>query len=291
MTIRCHYWGQGRLVINLGDALVPLLLNALGHDVVTAQSTTPAVNPGRQLLVIGSLLDDSDLDRLQGPIDVWGCGWRGKPVASRNRDRLTIHAVRGPLSAKGLGLPASTVIGDPGLLMPSIIAAPRTRHGKRLVLPHCLRIGTTSRAERLKSTGADAVLSPWVLGHPSRPNWPMLRQAIARTTAARRLPTDARTTIKQIAGAGFVLTGSLHGAILCHAYGTPWAAYDDQGIDTPGKWHDLAALLQIDIALVRTIRAGEDWWATYGQNAISPDLKKLVEAFPFQATPLLPPRR
>ena len=78
-----------------------------------------------------------------------------------------------------------------------------------------------------------------------------------------------------------MLTGSLHGAILCQAYGTPWAAYEDHGIDAPAKWQDLAALLDIDIALVRTVGAGEAWWDRTGQWARPPELDPFLAAFPY----------
>ncbi len=104
MHLNCHYWGQDAFVLNLGDALVPLILRAFGHD--CTRGSEAAANAGRTLLVIGSLLDDADLDRIAGPIDVWGCGWRGGSVSDRNLDRVTFHgcAVRSPRGR--LGFPA-----------------------------------------------------------------------------------------------------------------------------------------------------------------------------------------
>lgn len=283
MNLRCHYWGQDRFVLNLGDALVPLILAHLGYGCRTGLPTGAVGNPGRTLLVIGSLLDDGDLDRIPGPIDVWGCGWRGRPLDNRNRDRLRFHAVRGPLTVRGLGLPPDTPVGDPGFLMPGIVAPPRQRHGQRLVIPHCLRLGRQSVGDRLRATGADRLLSPWVLSGRGRWRPPVLRQAVQRLRAAGTWPMGPVAAIQAIAGAGFVLTGSLHGAILCHAYGTPWAAYDDQGIDTPAKWQDLAALLGVDIALVRTVRDGEVWWNRAGHRAAMPDMTAMLAAFPHPA--------
>lgn len=280
MNLGCHYWGQGRFVLNLGDALVPLILEHLGYGCQAPARLQTVGNPGRTLLIIGSLLDDADLDRLDGPIDVWGCGWRGRPLASRNRDRLRVHAVRGPLTVRGLELPPDMPVGDPGFLMPRIIAPARHRNGQRLVLPHCLRIGRTRMDERLRATGADRVLSPWVLRRQGRLRPRPLLQDARRLLAAGTRPMGPVQAVQAIAGAGFVLTGSLHGAILSHAYGTPWAAYDDLGIDTPAKWQDLATLLEIDIGLVRSIREGEAWWDRTGQWAAIPDMDAMLRAFP-----------
>lgn len=282
MKLQCHYWGQESFVLNLGDALVPLILGYLGYECVAA-GTPDAINAGRTLLVIGSLLNDSDLDRIEGPIDIWGCGWRGQPISAHNRTRLRFHAVRGPMSVRGLELAPDTPVGDPGLLMPRIISSPAQRHGARLVLPHCLRLNKSPPMRRLRESGADRLLSPWVIRTPISVRPAAIAQAGRRIAAARRLPATVKSAVRAIAGARFVLTGSLHGAILSHAYGVPWAAYDDHGIDAPAKWQDLAALLQTDIALARDIRTGEAWWDRTGQWAARPDGSGLLAAFPFAA--------
>lgn len=279
MHVNCHYWGQDAFVLNLGDALVPLILRALGHD--CAPGSGAAVNAGRTLLVIGSLLDDADLDRIAGPIDVWGCGWRGGTVSDRNLERVTFHGVRGPLTARALGLSGTVPQSDPGFLMPRILPPPAVRHGRRLVIPHCLRVRTQRPAQRLAATGADGILSPWVARRQARLTSASLQQAARRLVSAAVWPRGVESSVRALAGAHFVLTGSLHGAILCQAYGTPWAAYEDDGIDAPAKWQDLAALLDIDIALVRTVGAGEAWWDRTGQWARPPELEPFLAAFPY----------
>lgn len=279
MYLNCHYWGRDAFVLNLGDSLVPLILRAFGHD--CAPRREAAANAGRTLLVIGSLLNDSDLDRIAGPIDVWGCGWRGGSVSDRNLDRLTFHGVRGPLTARALGLSSTLPQSDPGFLMPAILPPPAMRHGLRLVLPHCLRVRTQRPAERRAATGADAILSPWVVRRQGRLTSGNLKQATRRLLSAAIRPAGVEGSVRALAGARFVLTGSLHGAILCQAYGTPWAAYEDNGIDAPAKWQDLAALLDIDIALVRTVGAGEAWWDRTGQWARPPELEPFRAAFPY----------
>ncbi len=165
--------------------------------------------------------------------------------------------------------------------MPRIVSPPAARHGQRLVLPHCLRVQTQRPAQRLAATGADAILSPWVARRQGRLTSANLHQAARRLLSAAVGPRGVESSIRMLAGAHFVLTGSLHGAILCQAYGTPWAAYEDHGIDAPAKWQDLAALLDIDIALVRTVAAGEAWWDRTGQWARPPELEPFRAAFPY----------
>jgi hypothetical protein len=78
--------------------------------------------------------------------------------------------------------------------------------------------------------------------------------------------------VVRIAGAEFVLTGSLHGAILAQAYGIPWAAYDDGYVDAPPKWNDWAAYLGIRIEFIETLSEGRQWWATEGRRGRVQDL-------------------
>jgi len=93
-----------------------------------------------------------------------------------------------------------------------------------------------------------------------------------------------RTTwraVERIAGAAFVLTGSLHGAILAQAYGVPWAAYDDGYIDAPAKWQDWAAYLGVRLAFVADLAAGQQWWQSEGNRGALRDLEPLLAAFPY----------
>jgi hypothetical protein len=88
-------------------------------------------------------------------------------------------------------------------------------------------------------------------------------------------------TVHRIAGASFVLTGSLHGAIIAQAYGVPWAAFDDGCIDTPVKWRDWAEYLGISMAFTPTLEAGRHWWTQEGRRGRIRDLVPLLASFPY----------
>lgn len=99
-----------------------------------------------------------------------------------------------------------------------------------------------------------------------------------------RLGIPVRTAwqvIHRIAGAGFVLTGSLHGAILAQAYGVPWAAYDDGYVDVPEKWSDWAEYLGVRIVFATDFKTGMDWWKMEGHHGTIRNLTALREAFPY----------
>lgn len=283
--LRSYYWCEDHLLGNLGDALVPLLLRALGYMPVSLHATGPAVqNPHRGLLVIGSLLTDYDLAAINTAVGVWGCGWKGWPLSPQRQQQIIVHAVRGPHTVTGLGLPADTPLGDPALLLPRLTKLRRAPHGQTIVVPHYHRARLMTVQQRRHVTGCDEVVSPLVFQAQGirRRGWG--RQALAMSKGWLRLglrPFTPWAAVERLAGATFVLTGSLHGAILAQAYGVPWAAYDDGYIDARPKWLDWAAYLGITIAFVSTLAAGRQWWQTEGQRGAVRDLQPLLQAFPY----------
>jgi hypothetical protein len=284
-NVRCYYWREDAVVKNLGDYLAAIVLDALGYHCVNRGYPDPQVlNPGRCLLAIGSVLWERTFERISEPVDVWGCGWRGTPLSAAVMERVQIHAVRGPRTVTGLALPANTPLGDPALLLPQLKAMDIRHHGRTLVVPHFFRIDQISALQRCHLTGCDELLSIRVIG-TSIPGLRLLpRQLAGIVRAWVQLGIPVRTvwqTIHRIAGAAFVLTGSLHGAILAQAYGVPWAAFDDGYVDVPEKWYDWADYLGIQIRFVSTLAEGAQWWQTEGRNGAIRDLAPLLSAFPY----------
>lgn len=104
------YWWDG--VPNFGDAIGPDLVRALlpVDNIRHARAGDEGV-----LLGPGSILDYASKFR---DVVIWGTGFDphyGRPQIKN----ATILAVRGPLTAKALGINVP-VLGDPGLLLPEI---------------------------------------------------------------------------------------------------------------------------------------------------------------------------
>lgn len=280
-----YYWREDRLIGNLGDALAPILVRGLGYDLVSRQTIGPAIaNPGKTLLVIGSLLTVQNLSPLGPMLEVWGSGWKGSPLPAEIQQRLVIHAVRGPLTAAGLGLPPGIPLGDPALLLPRFVPRPVTRHGKPVVVPHFHRTRSQSARQRQQRSGCHELLSTMVIQPQGigRPGWLRQLAALAKTWLEWGMaPRTTRSAVNRLAGAGFVLTGSLHGAILAQAYGIPWAAYDDGYIDTAAKWQDWATYLGVELAFAANLTEGERWWMRSGRFGVVRDLSPLLAAFPY----------
>lgn len=283
--LRVYYWRQHALIGNLGDALVPYLLQSLGYDPVPPTADGPAAcNPGCTLIVIGSILTDADLAALAGPIDVWGCGWKGKPLSAATLAKLRIHAVRGPQTVAALGLPPATPCGDPALLLPRLLPRRIQRHGRAVVVPHLHRTASMTVQARCRLTGCAETVATQVFQAQGLRRRTWGREALTFAKIWLRCGVSLHTTwraVERIAGADFVLTGSLHGAILAQAYGVPWAAYDDGYIDAPAKWQDWAAYLGVRLAFVADLAAGQQWWQSEGNRGALRDLEPLLAAFPY----------
>lgn len=283
--IRCYYWLETALVKNLGDHLVALVLDAMGYRCVSQDYPERQVlNPGRCLLSIGSVLWNRTFERIVTPVDVWGSGWRGTPLPPETLQRVRFHAVRGPRTLAGLGLPVDTPLGDPALLLPRLKHDVIKHHNRTMVIPHFYRTDQMPARQRCSLTGCDAMLPMRVIGAPA-PGARISAKGLPRMIGAwvhHGIPIQtAWQTIRQIAGARFILTGSLHGAILAQAYGVPWAAYIDGYVDVPEKWQDWAAYLGIDLEFVTNLADGRRWWTKYGQAGKVGDLAPLLAAFPY----------
>ena len=185
--LRCCYWGENRALVNLGDLLVPLVIAGLGYRCVPRRTAdAQVVNPGRCLLVVGSLLTEADLGKIDCPVDVWGCGWKGRALAPRPGRELRFFAVRGPETAQGLNLPAEVALGDPALLLPRLLPPGAAPHGRTLVIPHGSRLDQLSARERCLRTGCDELLAPLVLRAPWDPVFGSLSWATAVQLLRRR---------------------------------------------------------------------------------------------------------
>lgn len=283
--LRGYYWKENQLLGNLGDALTPLVIAALGYELIP-QTTDGAVaiNEGHCFLGIGSLLAAENLARFTGPLDIWGGGWRGVCPPPTLLAQARIYAVRGPQTVTGLGLPADTPLGDPALLLPHLLPHRIRSHGRTVVVPHLHRLRLMSAEQRCRLTGCAEMVTTQVIQRQGigRSGWQRQSLVLIKNWlcyGAR--PSTRWGAIARIAGADFVLTGSLHGAILAQAYSIPWAAYDDGYVDVPAKWLDWAAYLGVQLQFVTTLAAGQQWWRYEGQRGVVRDLHQLLEAFPY----------
>jgi len=214
-----YFQGAGREGGNFGDVLAPYLVKKItGRDTV---GTAPdnwgwpdvdrtALPPG--YMVIGSVC------ALAGPNQkVWGCG-----VMNPDREMCAgakFYAVRGPLSrivleSKGFVVP--DIYGDPALLLPRYYDNPVEMKHEIGFIPHY--INNEDCVERFP--GAFQID---LLGHP----------------IGEGLFGKLESTIDKIRSCRVIVSTSLHGVIVAHAYGIPavWATFSKGARQlSGGKW-------------------------------------------------------
>ena len=264
---RINYFVKGAPTQNFGDYLPVLLAREL--------MLQPRVEADIYRL-IGSVIDSQWILRdlrhtvgaKSGRIAFWGCGMRdAQPLTPRARAQCSFFGVRGPLTRQALALPANTVMGDPGLLLPLLHRSsqpPVDTAQRTICIPHIH--DAKSDDELLAISGADCVVRPSIA---------------ASETALRQV-------IDRIVHADFVLSGSLHGAIVACAYGRPFAFWDNGHLDVEFKWRDFAASVHIPCEFVRDVVQGRAHYA----EAIAPRLRlppltPLLDICPFVVRPAM----
>jgi len=247
---KVDYWLKDASESNFGDFLTAYLRDRL---------FLPIGMRAGQYRIIGSTLADFIVrdavaavaigtDKLDSRVAFWGCGLRdATSLTSAWRDQAVICGVRGPLSRDALGLPADTPMVDPGLLMPALYRPlpDLAAAGRSIAIPHFH--DRRGDALLLSMAGADLLL---------RPN-------IANDIGAMLAMVDA------IAAADFVLSASLHGAIIAAAYGVKFAYWDNGHLDLPFKWDDFAASVGIPSVFAANVAEGQLIYA----NAIAPVMR------------------
>jgi hypothetical protein len=260
-----RYWRQDQPdgLQNFGDYLTELFLEELFG--------APCW-PADVYYLVGSVIREQRIRRAlaefqTGPslarLAFWGCGARDADgLAADVMPHLTFLGVRGPLTRDALGLPPETVLGDPGLLLPLLVPRPNTVTTPSLCITHF---------------------------HEPRESLDIQRQTGVDTVTPAALPRSLpalKALIRQIAGAGFVLSGSLHGAIAACAYGVPFAFFDSGYIDVPFKWRDFAASVGIPTVFARSLAEGRAMHADLIAPAYRPVLlTPLLHVAPFHVRP------
>lgn len=214
--IRLYWWGGGKgdAGTNFGDSLSPLVVRLLsGAEVAYAPIERC------DLVAAGSLLNAvirrqwrRTLAWRLEPIKVWGTGSLSRRRLDA-RPRLAIAAVRGPLTRDAMGLPKSTALGDPGILVDRLVGRSARAHRWGIV-PHYVDYSLPAVQEMARRTPDSCIVD--------------LRQP------------DVLATARTIASCDFILSSSLHGLIAADAFGIPsvWVSLSDGLVGGDWKFRD-----------------------------------------------------
>lgn len=248
------HWQQGEDEQNLGD-----FLSEYVHVNYLAE---PKPDTPDTVHLVGSVISDMFINRQKKrglSIGFWSCGLRDTFCCDKHRSYATFFGVRGYYSASALNLPKDKVIGDLGLLFPFIYPRKtKSQKGKLITIPHFH--DKRSDDEILSLFGGTAVL----------------RTNVENSYAAVEKFLDELTT------ASFVLTASLHGAILAYAYGIPFALLNSGAIDCPFKWVDFMSTTGLPTHFVLNLDEGLEWSEKNKLPKHYFDVRPLIENCPFE---------
>lgn len=180
----------------------------------------------RLLVGVGTILNADHL-----PLDpvklVIGSGYGyGSPPDVADLRKWDVRCVRGPNTARVLGLPDSCAITDPAALisrLPAFADIPKT--GKTLFIPH-----------------VSSDCSPDF-------DWPAICASAGIEYVSPR--GESRSVIRAIAGADRVITESMHGAIIADAFRVPWIAVSLSRVFNDVKWRDWFESLGVEAEIHR----------------------------------------
>lgn len=246
----------GRSLSNFGDQLSPQLVSSLTGERV--RWARPAY---ADMVAVGSVLEPFLLPRQHsGSVRVWGTGLRSPRVDIRSLTdtALDLRAVRGHLTRAALHLPASTPVGDPGLLASELITPRATnRRSGIAIVPHFSDVNR--RAPRA---------------------W--LRQQ-AKHGAQIALPSEStRCVLGKIASADYVLTSGLHGLVLADALGKPSTLLriDPSRVEPWDKFADYASVFDLDVSVVAVEQLERSSECSWVRQAAEQRAAKVAERLP-----------
>lgn len=244
------FWCRIPSRANFGDALTPWLIRR-----ITGRRPTfvRPEEPRAKYFVVGSILGYA-----AAHCTVWGSGISAR--ADLVSDAAQLLAVRGPLSraaAMEAGVACPEVYGDPALLLPRLYQPPSVPRRGIGVIPHY------SDVPRL--------VRPWVGSGEVRVIDPQ---------------SPVESVVDQICRCEVVVSSSLHGIIVSHAYGIPavWVSVGASSLVRDTKFHDYYLSVGEDPPLPEAVDLdGADVVSAASRASLPtlPDLAPLWAACPF----------
>lgn len=221
---------------NFGDDLNPWLWPKLLPDLIDDNEQDLFVG-------IGTILDKRIPQTPRKFVFGAGCGY-GEPPALPLDNKWRIYCVRGPLTARALGLPTSAAVLDPAVLVRPHVAAVTPRHGVSLMLHH-------------KSHGFG--------------QWKALCDDLGITFIDPRRPVDV--TLRALAATCLLLTEAMHGAIVADALRVRWVPLKISHGILDWKWLDWTQSLGLPYEPAMMLRNFRDVttgtaWQVRAKNAI-----------------------
>ena len=205
------WWPSRPLPGNFGDILTPLLVKEL-YGVECKYASKPYKQP--TLLGVGSIITHADEQ-----CTIWGSGLISS--GGKLNPRAEYLSVRGPLTYEKLkenNINCPPIFGDPALLLPNIFNMHVDKSYEYGIFAHYVDTKMVKTWYRKDSgVGKVLIIDP--------------------------LNKDPIAVVKEVLKCRNIISSSLHGLIVAHAYGIPavWVKHSDKLTGDDIKFHDYFA--------------------------------------------------
>jgi succinoglycan biosynthesis protein ExoV len=231
--VKLHYFRDAGGLRNFGDDLNEWLWPRLIPDLLDDDE-------GVTLVGIGTLLNDTIHQRLSPVcrrVVVFSTGVGYGRAAPNLDDSWKIYCVRGPLSARALGVPEDLAVTDGAALLRRVYSPTVTKSHRFSYMPHAVHA-------RAAAGAWEEVCEEIGFGYVD-PRWPV-EKVLAAISSTESLLTEA-----------------MHGAIVADALRVPWIPMDSTGRfpALPFKWQDWC--MSVDVSY-RPKRIPSLWAAPKG---------------------------
>ena len=195
---------------NFGDDLNPWLWERILPGLLDEDDSVMFVG-------LGTLLNDKLPRAAQTVVFGSGVGYgAGLPVVD---DSWTVYCVRGPLSAKALGLSPDAAVTDGALLLRTVFRPSGRKTSRFAFMPHAVYAQTGSAS------------------------WKALCEALGFSYIDPRRPVEEVLTA--IGETEVLFTEAMHGAIVADALRTPWVPVVTSPEILSFKWQDWCATMGV----------------------------------------------
>lgn len=205
---------------NFGDALNPLILNRILPDFFDNKEKEIFLGIG-SIIGLKQHLPQKKIVFTSGYAAGDESTYGHKPVINESWD---IQCVRGPLTAKILGLDQDLVVADGAILLNRLYERQNSKKYKFSYMPHHVSLNMYS-------------------------HWKSLLEQVNINLIDPR--DDVNKILDQIDSSENLITEAMHGAIVADAFRIPWCGVKAYPYINEFKWDDWAASLDMEVNLLQ----------------------------------------
>lgn len=246
------WWKQNSEIQNFGD-----YISAYLHYRILENKPDASSNTHRSIgSVICNPVIKDDINNGASEISFFGCGARGNKLNEDLKDFCRFGSVRGPLTRDLLGLASNTKLGDSAFILSELYSPKKKSEGfKDTLVTHFNE--ERLQEDLLATTGAKRVVS---------------------SKCFRNFPS-LEGVIDDIASSSFVLTSSLHGAIIAYIYKVPFAFWDSGDVNVPFKWKDFSLSIGFECKFCKDLDEGKEWYGSIKDHIVYYDANDMLNEY------------